>query len=240
MLYAKSLVAMRAVYAKTGTQFQHVSNNTWGKRSRMVREYPERKACIICEEHSMSPLSCFANPIGEGIFWSASFLSFFFFIGGFPNCELSSICVRRTQGVRISSKATARPLPGEFGTADPGSAFSLRSASNHVENWHIRQLNMNQAKFPLPHATHLRENWGMKGVGQVEVCMLVPMGCNRASVHKLCCSQFAEVFFQTINEFVQTLKSTVPEDLTAQLKALRDGVSNLDKHRDQVNGQDKL
>ena len=42
---------MRTVYAKSGIQSQHVSNYTRGKRSRKAREYYERKARIVCEQH---------------------------------------------------------------------------------------------------------------------------------------------------------------------------------------------
>ena len=45
----KIMEAMRTVYAKNGTQSQHVSNKTWGKLSWNVRESCERKACIVCK-----------------------------------------------------------------------------------------------------------------------------------------------------------------------------------------------
>ena len=48
---------MRTAYAKSEIRSQHVSNGTWGKRSRKAREYRERKARIVCEGHFSISLS---------------------------------------------------------------------------------------------------------------------------------------------------------------------------------------
>ena len=41
--------------AKIGTGSRHVSNYKWAEWSRKAREYCERKARIVCEQHFISP-----------------------------------------------------------------------------------------------------------------------------------------------------------------------------------------
>ena len=53
----KIMDVMRAPYAKSCILSQHVSNYTWDKRSRKAREYCERKACIVCEQHFIISLN---------------------------------------------------------------------------------------------------------------------------------------------------------------------------------------
>ena len=47
----KIMEAMRTACAKSRIRSWRVSNYTWGKRSRKMREYCERKARIVCEPH---------------------------------------------------------------------------------------------------------------------------------------------------------------------------------------------
>ena len=75
--------AMHTAYAKSGTRFQHVSNYTWGKRSRKAREYCERKARIICE-HFMS-LNRLMNPMEKVISKGVIRFSISFRWYAFPN-----------------------------------------------------------------------------------------------------------------------------------------------------------
>ena len=65
-------------YTKSGTRSQHVSIKTWHKRSRNIREYRERKARIVCEQHFDS-LNRLMNPVKKCC-WNASFVSLFLFI----------------------------------------------------------------------------------------------------------------------------------------------------------------
>ena len=91
--------AMRTVYAKTGSQFQRVSNKTWGERSRVVRAYRGRKAHI----------RFFKNPIGKGSSWSASFDSLFLFVCTHFRLFVRQIIVNLRTAC-ASSQKRARPL----------------------------------------------------------------------------------------------------------------------------------
>ena len=77
---------------------QHVSNYSSGKRWRKAREYGERKARIVCEEHFYFAES-FDEPGGKGAFkMSNSFLYLFSLvrISEFMHANFSSTCVRCT------------------------------------------------------------------------------------------------------------------------------------------------
>ena len=95
-LHAKSWKwCIHAVYAKSGTRSQHVSNYTWGKRSRKAREYCERKARIVCEQHFSISLYRVSD---KRCFWNAPFI-FRYFVGTHFRifvAYFSSTCVRCT------------------------------------------------------------------------------------------------------------------------------------------------
>ena len=63
----KIMEAMRTAYTKSGTRSQRASNYARGKRSRKAREYCERKARIVCEQHFIS-LNRLMNPVEKSAF----------------------------------------------------------------------------------------------------------------------------------------------------------------------------
>ena len=100
--------AIRTAYAQNRTWFPHVSNYTWGKRSRKAREYCERKARIVCEELIYFAES-FDEPGDKGALeMRHSFLYFssLLRISAFLYANMSSTCV--TCGHIL--KSWARPL----------------------------------------------------------------------------------------------------------------------------------
>ena len=124
----KIMDVMRAAYAKSWIQSQHVSNYTRGKRSRKALEYCERKACIICKQHFSILLNRF---MVAKMFLKCTIHSY-----AFPNfCR--QISRPLVYGVCISSKASVARVALKSAHVSPRDWPLLRSIICIPPTWDI-------------------------------------------------------------------------------------------------------
>ena len=103
----KIMEVMRTAYAKSGIQSQHISNYTWGKRSRKAHEYCERNARIVCEQHLSILLRIVYWFMEKVLLKLEPFVLFYWYT--FPNF-CTQISRPLAYSVRISSKASANTV----------------------------------------------------------------------------------------------------------------------------------